>query len=173
MGLYQLNNAAVVLTAVDVLRKKGWAISDSAVRQGLAGTRWPARFEVLHRDPVFIVDGGHNPHGIRATAESLQRLFPGQKIVFVTGVMADKDVEHILGLIVPLAKRFYTVTPNNPRAMQADVLAGRIQAMGVEALPCGSIPQAVQAAMDFAGRDGVACALGSLYMSGEIRDCFQ
>ena len=56
---------------------------------------------------------------------------------------------------------------------QADVLAGRIQAMGVEALPCGSIPQAVQAAMDFAGRDGVACALGSLYMSGEIRDCFQ
>ena len=67
----------------------------------------------------------------------------------------------------------YTVTPNNPRAMQADVLAGRIQAMGVEALPCGSIPQAVQAAMDFAGRDGVACALGSLYMSGEIRDCFQ
>ena len=173
VGLYQLNNAAVVLTAVDVLRKKGWAISDSAVRQGLAGTRWPARFEVLHRDPVFIVDGGHNPHGIRATAESLQRLFPGQKIVFVTGVMADKDVEHILGLIVPLAKRFYTVTPNNPRAMQADVLAGRIQAMGVEALPCGSIPQAVQAAMDFAGKDGVACALGSLYMSGDIRDCFQ
>ena len=108
-----------------------------------------------------------------ATAESLRRIFPGQKIVFVTGVMADKDVEHILGLIVPLAKRFYTVTPNNPRAMQAGVLAQRIQAMGVEALPCDSIPQAVQSAMDFAGKDGVACALGSLYMSGDIRSCFQ
>ena len=173
VGAYQLNNAAVVITAARVLQAKGWPVTDETIRQGLAETTWPARFEILQRDPVFIVDGGHNPHGIRATAESLQRLFPEQKIVFVTGVMADKDVEHILGLIVPLAKRFYTVTPNNPRAMQADVLAGRIQAMGVEALPCGSIPQAVQAAMDFAGRDGVACALGSLYMSGEIRDCFQ
>ena len=172
VGLYQLNNAAVVLTAVEVLRKKGWSISDEAVRKGLQNTRWPARFEVLHRNPVFIVDGGHNPHGIRATAESLQRIFPGEKFVFVTGVMADKDVEHILGLIVPLARRFYTVTPNNPRSMKADVLAQRIQAMGAEAVPCETIPQAVQAAMDFAGKDGVACALGSLYMSGDVRDCF-
>ena len=173
VGAYQLNNAAVVLTAVEVLRRKGWSISDDAVREGLAHTRWPARFEVLHRDPVFIVDGGHNPHGIKATAESLQRIFPGQKFVFVTGVMADKDVEHILGLIVPMARRFYTVTPPNPRAMQADVLAQRIQAMGADAIPCDSIPQAVASAMDFAGPDGVVCALGSLYMSGDVRNCFQ
>ncbi len=173
VGAYQLNNAAVVLTAVEVLRRKGWSISDDAVREGLAHTRWPARFEVLHRDPVFIVDGGHNPHGIKATAESLQRIFPGRKFVFVTGVLADKDVEHILGLIVPMARRFYTVTPPNPRAMQADVLAQRIQAMGADAIPCNSIPQAVASAMDFAGPDGVACALGSLYMSGDVRNCFQ
>ena len=173
VGAYQLNNAAVVLTAVEVLRRKGWSISDDAVREGLAHTRWPARFEVLHRDPVFIVDGGHNPHGIKATAESLQRIFPGRKFVFVTGVLADKDVEHILGLIVPMARRFYTVTPPNPRAMQADVLAQRIQAMGADAIPCNSIPQAVASAMDFAGPVGVACALGSLYMSGDVRNCFQ
>ena len=173
VGAYQLNNAAVVLTAVEVLRRKGWSISDDAVREGLAHTRWPARFEVLHRDPVFIVDGGHNPHGIKATAESLQRIFPGRKFVFVTGVLADKDVEHILGLIVPMARRFYTVTPPNPRAMQADVLAQRIQAMGADAIPCDSIPQAVASAMDFAGPDGVVCALGSLYMSGDVRNCFQ
>ena len=173
VGAYQLNNAAVVLTAVEVLRRKGWSISDDAVREGLAHTRWPARFEVLHRDPVFIVDGGHNPHGIKATAESLQRIFPGRKFVFVTGVLADKDVAHILGLIVPMARRFYTVTPPNPRAMQADVLAQRIQAMGADAIPCNSIPQAVASAMDFAGPDGVVCALGSLYMSGDVRNCFQ
>ena len=173
VGAYQLNNAAVVLTAVEVLRRKGWSVSDDAVREGLAHTRWPARFEVLHRDPVFIVDGGHNPHGIKATAESLQRIFPGRKFVFVTGVLADKDVEHILGLIVPMARRFYTVTPPNPRAMQADVLAQRIQAMGADAIPCDSIPQAVASAMDFAGPDGVVCALGSLYMSGDVRNCFQ
>ena len=172
VGAYQMNNAAVVLETVEVLRQWGWIISDEAVRQGLADTRWPARFEVLRRDPVFIVDGGHNPHGIRATAESLSRLFPGRKITFVTGVMADKDVEHILGLIVPLADQFFTVRPDNPRAMDAGELAARIEAMGAKATACASVRDGVDRAIQAEGPHGVACALGSLYMSGEVRSCF-
>lgn len=172
VGAYQMNNAAVVLETVEVLRQRGWNISDEAVRQGLADTRWPARFEVLRRDPVFIVDGGHNPHGIRATAESLRRLFPGRKITFVTGVMADKDVEHILGLIVPLADQFFTVRPDNPRAMDAGELAARIEAMGAKATACASVQDGVDRAIQAEGPHGVACALGSLYMSGEVRSCF-
>ena len=127
---------------------------------------------MLRRDPVFIVDGGHNPHGIRATAESLRRLFPGRKITFVTGVMADKDVESILGLIVPLASEFFTVRPDNPRAMRAEELAARIEALGARATPCGSVAEGVAKAIEAEGADGVACALGSLYMSGEVRACF-
>ena len=172
VGAYQMNNAAVVLETVEVLRQRGWSVSDEAVRQGLADTRWPARFEVLRRDPVFIVDGGHNPHGIRATAESLRRLFPGRKITFVTGVMADKDVEHILGLIVPLAEQFFTVRPDNPRAMDAGELAARIEAMGAKATTCASVQDGVDRAIQAEGPHGVACALGSLYMSGEVRSCF-
>ena len=172
VGAYQMNNAAVVLETVEVLRQRGWSVSDEAVRQGLADTRWPARFEVLRRDPVFIVDGGHNPHGIRATAESLSRLFPGRKITFVTGVMADKDVEHILGLIVPLADQFFTVRPDNPRAMDAGELATRIEAMGAKATACASVRDGVDRAIQAEGPHGVACALGSLYMSGEVRSCF-
>ena len=172
VGAYQMNNAAVVLETVEVLRQRGWSVSDEAVRQGLADTRWPARFEVLRRDPVFIVDGGHNPHGIRATAESLSRLFPGRKITFVTGVMADKDVEHILGLIVPLADQFFTVRPDNPRAMDAGELARRIEAMGAKATACASVRDGVDQAIQAEGPHGVACALGSLYMSGEVRSCF-
>lgn len=172
VGAYQMNNAAVVLETVEVLRQRGWSVSDEAVRKGLADTRWPARFEVLRRDPVFIVDGGHNPHGIRATAESLSRLFPGRKITFVTGVMADKDVEHILGLIVPLADQFFTVRPDNPRAMDAGELAARIEAMGAKATACASVRDGVDRAIQAEGPHGVACALGSLYMSGEVRSCF-
>ena len=172
IGRYQMNNAAVVLETVEVLRGRGWKIPDEAVRQGLAETQWPARFEVLRRNPVFIVDGGHNPHGIRATAESLQRLFPGKKFTFVTGVMADKDVESILGLIVPLAERFFTVRPNNPRSMSAEELARRIGALGVKAEPCASVAEGVARAVEAEGPEGVACALGSLYMSGEVRACF-
>ena len=122
---------------------------------------------------MFIVDGGHNPHGIQATAESLQRLFPGRKITFVTGVMADKDVESILGLIVPLAEQFFTVRPENPRAMKAEELARRIRALGAKATPCESVADGVARAVEAEGQDGVACALGSLYMSGEVRDCFR
>ena len=171
-GRYQMNNAAVVLETVRVLRDRGWQINDSHVRTGLAATKWPARFEVLRRDPVFIVDGGHNPHGIRATAESLERLFPEKKFVFLTGVMADKDVESILGLIVPLAEHFFTVRPNNPRAMAAAELASRIEKLGVPATACASVEDGVAKAIAAAGQDGVACALGSLYMSGEVRACF-
>ncbi len=171
-GEYQMRNAAVVLEAVKVLQGKGWHISEENIRRGLDHTRWPARFEVLRRDPAFIVDGGHNPHGIRATAQSLERLFPGRKFTFVTGVMADKDVESILGLIVPLADQFFTVRPDNPRAMPAQELAERIGAMGVKATACGSVAQGVERAIQAEGPHGVACALGSLYMSGEVRVCF-
>ena len=171
-GEYQMRNAAVVLETVKVLQAKGWHITEENVRRGLANTRWPARFEVLRRDPVFIVDGGHNPHGIRATARSLERLFPGRKFTFVTGVMADKDVESILGLIVPLADQFFTVRPDNPRAMSAEELARRISAMGVKATPCGSVAEGVRQAIQAEGPHGVAVALGSLYMSGEVRVCF-
>ena len=86
--------------------------------------------------------------------------------------MADKDVEHILGLIVPLAEQFFTVRPNNPRAMDPQELARRIAALGVKATACASVQEGVERAIRAEGKDGVACALGSLYMSGEVRACF-
>ena len=86
--------------------------------------------------------------------------------------MADKDVESILGLIVPLAEQFFTVRPDNPRAMRAEELAARIEALGARATPCGSVAEGVAKAIEAEGTGGVACALGSLYMSGEVRACF-
>ena len=99
-------------------------------------------------------------------------LFPDTRSRVVTGVMADKDVEHILGLIVPLAEQFFTVRPDNPRAMDAGELARRIEAMGAKATACASVRDGVDRAIQAEGPHGVACALGSLYMSGEVRSCF-
>lgn len=173
VGAYQTHNAAVVLETVEVLQKKGWSVGEKQIREGLAKTHWPARFEVLQKDPVFIVDGGHNPHGIQATAESLRRLFPEKKYVFVTGVMADKDVESILRIIIPMAERFFTVRPNNPRAMEAGELAACIESLGGKAAACATVAEGIRRAQAAAGPDGVVCALGSLYMSGEVRACFK
>lgn len=172
IGSYQLYNAAVVLTGIEALRKKGWKISEDAVKEGLSGTRWPGRFEVLSRKPLFIVDGGHNPHGVRGTADTLKAFFPEQKFVFLMGVMADKNVDEILDILTPLAKRFYTAAPDNQRAMSASELAARIESRGVKATACASVEKGVEAALSENTDGSIICAIGSLYMAGTVRMCF-
>jgi dihydrofolate synthase/folylpolyglutamate synthase len=109
IGTYQPFNAAVAITVLELLRKKGYRISDEQIIKGLGNVRWKGRFEVLRRNPVFILDGAHNPHGIEATAKSLSDHFHGKKTVFLIGVMADKDISGMLRLIAPMAKSFVAV----------------------------------------------------------------
>lgn len=172
LASYQPKNAAVAVTALSVLAHKGWHITEQNIRDGFAAVQWPGRFEVLGRHPIFLLDGSHNPQGTAATVESLQELFPGQKFVFLLSIMADKDVDTMLSLLAPLAQQFFTVTADNPRAMPADQLADKLQALGCRAECCASIPEAVAAAQGAAGYDGRVCALGTLYFSGDVRRAF-
>ena len=169
LASYQPRNAAVAIEALRALRARGWQIPDSAIRQGLAQVRWPGRFELLRRDPPFLLDGSHNAHGMRATVESLRALFPGEPFVFLVSIMADKDADEMLRLLLPLAKGFVTVTAPSPRAIPAAELAAQIEALGGRAEPAGSIPAAVARVCALAGR-GPAAALGTLYFSGEVRE---
>ena len=170
IGAYQIKNAAMVLRAVEILRMQGVSIAQSAVKRGLENARWPARFEVLCKDPVVIVDGGHNPQGVAATAESLNMLFPREKIVFLIGMMADKDVVRTVQILLPLAKAFIAVRPDNPRAMLEDVLAGAISELGGCVQACPSVEMGVRRAL--AGRS-IVCAVGSLYMADEVKRCVE
>lgn len=168
-GAYQLKNAAAAITALEVLREKGWRVPEEAVRRGLASVRWPGRFEVLRRQPVFLLDGAHNAHGMAAAAESLRVLFPSRKFVFLLGLLADKDVSAMLDAVTPLAERVFTLRPDSSRAMEAEALASLLAERGVPARPCAAAGEGVRLALDAAGQDGVVCALGSLYLSGAIR----
>lgn len=172
LASYQPRNAAVAIEALRALRARGWQIPDSAIRQGLAQVRWPGRFELLRRDPPFLLDGSHNAHGMRATVESLRALFPGEPFVFLVSIMADKDADEMLRLLLPLAKGFVTVTAPSPRAIPAAELAAQIEALGGRAEPAGSIPAAVARVCALAGR-GPAAALGTLYFSGEVREAVE
>ena len=160
---------AVALKVIEALRDGGWKISDEAVRTGLAATKWPGRFEVINRDPLFIVDGAHNPHGIRATKESLLKIFADKKLTFIFGVMADKDYPDMLDQILPMAKEVLCVTPDNPRALPADELAKIIEEKGVTAIANETIGDAVDRAFERAAKDDVIVALGSLYMIGDVK----
>lgn len=169
IGSYQTRNAAVAITAIELLRQKGYAISDAALFDGLKAVRWPARFEILAREPLFIADGGHNPQGIHAVMESIEAHFPNRKLVFLLGVMADKDVSHMIDQIGPHAKAFVTVTPHNPRAMDAKQLCEALVRLGCRAVAAESVPDGVRLARETAGKDGIVCALGSLYLLGDVR----
>ena len=170
LGEYQMNNAATVIDAVELLRKQGVTISDDALREGLQTTKWPARFELLREDPPFFVDGGHNPHGVNGTVKTYKRLFSRKKAVIVMGMMADKDVDKSIQLLLPIAKEFYTATPDNARAMSAQDLASEIQKLGGKATPFATVSDAVHRAMQ---SKGPALAVGSLYMAGEVHAAFR
>lgn len=169
LGSYQPYNAAVAITTLKVLDQRGWHISDATIREGLRKVQWPGRFELLRTDPPFLLDGSHNPHGMRATAQSLTDRFPGQPFTFLISVMADKDVTGILTPILPLAKEFVTVQANLPRAMAAEELAQQITALGGKAQAALSISEGVALAQALAGEHGAVCALGTLYFSADVR----
>ncbi len=169
VGSHQVKNAAVVLTAVEELKKAGVSIPDAAVYAGMAAVRWPARMELLCEKPVFLLDGGHNPHGFHAAAETIQELFPDQKITVMMGVMADKDHGDMIRELLPLSKRFITVQPDSPRSMTADDLAVEIRTLGGNAEAAGTVENGVKRIRDEADPQDVLLAIGSLYMSGNVR----
>jgi dihydrofolate synthase/folylpolyglutamate synthase len=155
-----------------MLRNKGYSISDDDIIAGMASVSWPGRFEILGREPVFILDGAHNPQGMEVTAESLNRHFGTRKIVFIVGVMADKDIDSMIAFIVPLAEAFITVKPDYPRALCSAELAGRLSRYGVPVIDCGTVEEGVSKAHGIAGESGIVCALGSLYLSAEVRTAY-
>ena len=170
LGAHQLHNAAVALEIVQALRERGWDIPEEAVRAGLASTRWPARFEVLSREPLFILDGGHNPQCAQAMAQVLRDYLPGEKVTFLMGVLADKDFHAILDALLPFAAGFVCLTPDSPRALPAQDLAQIIR--GRALLPvqvCPGPAEGIPAALD-AGLPVVA--FGSLYQAGGVRTAF-
>lgn len=172
-GFHQVKNAANVLTVVEVLKGEGFAIPDRAVRQGIESTVWPARFERLSRSPDFILDGGHNPQCVQAAVQALQDYYPGKKVVFLTGMMKDKDSAAMLAKMAEVAKAFVCLHADSERAFGAQELAREIEdTLGLAAYPAASAQEGCALAQRLAGEQGVVCALGSLYLAGEIRAVF-
>ncbi|MDO4371887.1 MAG: folylpolyglutamate synthase/dihydrofolate synthase family protein [Clostridia bacterium] len=168
LGEHQLHNVCTVLTTIEVMRRRGYAISDAAVREGLEKVTWPGRFEVVRRDPMFIIDGGHNPQCLEALVRAFNDYLPGRKITFLNGCMADKDFGEMFADLAPYAKEFVTVTPENPRALKAEDLKQHLLRYHLPVTACATVAEGVRTAIEHAGTDGVVCACGSLYMIGDI-----
>ncbi len=170
LGVHQLKNAAVVLSIIDTLIEKGWNITEQHIRDGLKFARWPGRFDIVGHDPLFIIDGGHNPQCIEALVVNIQDYLKDRKVIALTGVLADKDYADMYKPVMPLVQEFVCITPPNPRRLVAEELASHLQGVGAKATACDSIEEGVRTARQLAGKDGVVLCFGSLYTIGSIKE---
>ena len=173
LGEHQLHNAAVALTTARVLQKRGWKITDEQIREGIESVRWPGRFELMRKDPMFIIDGGHNPQCIEALVKNIRDYLPGRELTVLTGVLGDKDFHCMYRDVAQYAKEFITITPANPRALTAEKLADYLRQFGKPVTACDVVADGVRLAIEHAGKDGVVLCYGSLYMIGDIDAALQ
>ncbi len=173
LGDHQLHNASVVLSIADTLIGEGWNISEQNIYDGIRDVRWPGRFDIVCRKPLFIIDGGHNPQCIEALVKNIRDYLAGKKVVALTGVLADKDYADMYKPVMPLVDRFVCITPPNPRKLEAEQLARYLRQAGAQAQASESILDGVKQAMELAGKDGVVLCFGSLYSIGGIRDALK
>ncbi|MBQ8836927.1 MAG: bifunctional folylpolyglutamate synthase/dihydrofolate synthase [Clostridia bacterium] len=169
IGGYQPRNIALVIEAVKTLNTRGLDVNRDALYSGIAAAKWPARFELLSRDPIAVFDGGHNEEGVRAAIDTAARVFGGKKVVLLTGVMADKAYDGMVDIIAPAVEEVFTLKVDNPRALDAASLAADYENHGVKATANDNISVSLAAARKRAKELGLPLLiLGSLYLYKDV-----
>lgn len=172
-GQFQIENAVVALEVLMALSKLGYPIPEDKLRQGMAETKWHGRFEVIGQKPLFIADGAHNEDASVKLAESIRFYFTNKRIIYIMGVLKDKEYDKVIRNTCELAEHIITVTPPiSERALHAYDLAQVIREYHGSVTVADSVQEAVEIAYLLAGldKDTVIIAFGSLSYLGELMD---
>lgn len=183
-GRHQVSNAVTALAASEYLFRKDYeknnarkAIAEeldemnvkSAQQGGIIRTCWPGRLEVLKKEPLFYRDGAHNPDGAKKLAAFLQKYFTNKKIIYIMGVLKDKEYTKILQYLMPMAKKVYVFRPNNERGLSAEILANTIKEKAdVPVMIEPDVNTAVSKALEAAQPEDILVACGSLSFMEEM-----
>lgn len=168
-GKFQIANAAVAVETLEVLAERGYPVPEKALREGLSRAVWPGRFFTASEKPLFVLDGAHNEDAARKLADSVGFYFTNRKIVYIMGVLRDKEYDKIIQNTCALAEQIITVTPpHNPRALTAYELAVAVKEQFPNVTAADSLTEAAEMARLLAGKDGVVVAFGSLSYLGEL-----
>lgn len=168
-GQYQIENAVLALALIQGLEQKGIVVSEKNLRRGMAECRWPGRFTIVGRKPYFIVDGAHNEDGAEKLAESIAYYFPHKRILYIMGMLKDKEYEKVIARTHFLADQIITVTPpENPRALPACELARWLSEVHERVTAADSLEEAVEMSRLLAGKEDVIVAFGSLSFLGNL-----
>ena len=171
-GVCQAENAAVAIEVVEALnRQNAFVVSDENLRCGLLETSWPGRFEVLREKPYFVIDGAHNEPAAKKLVQSVSAYFSNKRIIYIMGMLKDKEYEKVAEITYPYADQIITVTPpENKRALPAMDLAAAVSAYHPRVTTAGSVEEAVEMAYLLAGKEDVILCFGSLSFLGRVRD---
>ncbi len=155
-----------------------FALSDEIIKEGLKKVSWPGRMQRLGRLPSgaeLYIDGAHNPAAAKNLKASMQTYFKGKRLVFIMGVLADKEYGEVLEETMPLGERLYTIMPDNPRALSAEKLAEAAEPY-IKAEAKASVKEALLAADQAAEKKsekGIVLAFGSLSYLKEVKIAFE
>ncbi|MCD8109681.1 MAG: bifunctional folylpolyglutamate synthase/dihydrofolate synthase [Clostridiales bacterium] len=172
-GRFQLENAVCALRVLELIKELYPKISRSAVVSGLRRARWPGRFEQIASSPDVFLDGAHNEDAVSKLRATLDLYFPGRRILYIMGVLADKEYEKMIRIMFRAGDRVCTLTPPSPRALSAEELTVQLKRQKIDAVSCANPRDAVSYALAEAEGEDVILAFGSLsYLSG-VREAFR
>ena len=170
-GKCQISNAILAIETLQVLAQQGFPVKKSDLYHGMKKTIWRGRFTVLAKNPLFIADGAHNEDAAIKLADSIRFYFTNKKIIYIMGILKDKEYEKIVANTAAYAKQIITVTPpENPRAMEATELARVVEKYHPHVTVAESLAQAVEQSYQLADEDSVILAFGSLSYLGALMD---
>jgi dihydrofolate synthase/folylpolyglutamate synthase len=166
-GRYQHRNAALALSVIELLERRGLRVSEEHIREGLKNAYWPGRLQVVSREPLLILDGAHNPGAIRSLSQAIRGGFRYKRLILVLGVMADKDVRSILRGIVPMADSVVYTRPEYYRAAAPETLMQEASSLGKPGEIQPTLAKALRKARNMADREDLILVTGSLFTVGE------
>lgn len=170
-GQFQIENAVLALETLGALGRQGYPVTEDRLRLGMAQTRWPGRFDVIGTKPLFIADGAHNEDASRRLAESIRFYFTNKRIIYIMGMLRDKEYDKVIRNTYELAEQIITVTPPLAgRALHGYELAQAVREYHEHVTVADSVQEAVEIAYLLAGQDKdcVIIAFGSLSYLGEL-----
>ncbi len=167
-GLWQVENGALAVETACQLSKMGVSIPDEAIYKGLIETRWPGRFQVLSKRPYIIADGAHNRDGAKRLAQSISFYFTNRRILYIIGMLRDKEQDEVLKETCALAEQVLTVPTKGDRGLSAYELACMAGNWHGQVTAADSIEEALELALLLADKDTVIVAFGSLSYLGDL-----
>jgi dihydrofolate synthase/folylpolyglutamate synthase len=166
LGLHQIENAA---TAYLALKTSGLKVTDEQIERGFSQVKWPARFDVVQRDPPVILDSAHNQDSFEKLRETLEEYFPGKLVYLIFGASEDKNIPGMFAEMKSKIKKIIITRADHPRALEAEAIQKLAEQAGVDSEAVSPVRAALTRALELSAKDGsIVLSAGSMFVTAEV-----